>query len=191
MHKWILTSVIGLSIAVCFVVIKFGLRPKPVPIIKASNFEDPKMLGTYIVRQLYQKLNGAPTVAFGMDFSNAYQRSVVESVIKDVSEKNKKATFELLSPNESFSNSGASKQDELRKKYGDQIVVFTIVDLKGVPMAPEVLDCEKDHTYSVWLECIKQQKVRQMSKARRVNLEKPIATVENQSQKDIMIYIRE
>lgn len=194
MYKWILGVVIGLSIFVCFVVIKYGLRPKPIPIIKASNFEDPAKLGTYIYRQLFQKLNASSVIVFGLNNTNNYQLAVansVQEILKQEKEERKESLpeFIFLSSEESYSNSPATKIEDIRKKYSN-FISFTFVDLKDIQPASEILDCEKDHTYNIWLNCIQQQKVRQMLKARKVDVNKPVAIVENQSQKDIMVYIR-
>jgi hypothetical protein len=189
MYKWILGAVIGLSFIACLVVVKFGLKPKPIPIIKASNFEDPKLLSTYINRQLYQKLRSNPVIAFGFDKSNAYEKAVVDELIKIVTDETKEnpPQFKTLTPEESFSGSASNRQ----KEFGEKFISFTVINLKGVAEAPEVTNCEVDHTYSVWLECMKGQKMRQINRAKKVKPGKPVGMVENQSQKDIMIYIRE
>ena len=193
MHKWILAAVIGMSIAVSFIVIKYGLRPKPVPIIKASNFEEPRMLATYLYRQLFQKFKTVDVVIFGFNEENAYEKSVVEEVIAIVTNERGEdlPEFLLFTPDESFSNSGMSRQKEARKRFNDNALSFTMINLDGVAEAPGILDCEKDHTYSTWLSCIKAQKVRQINRARKADPKKPTAIVENQSLHDIMIYIRD
>lgn len=189
MYKWILGAVIGLSFIACLVVVKFGLKPKPIPIIKASNFEDPKLLSTYINRQLYQKLRSNPVIAFGFDKDNAYEKAVVDELIKIVTDETKEnpPQFKTMTPEESFFGSTSNRQ----KEFGEKFISFTVINLKGVTEAPEVTNCEVDHTYSVWLECMKGQKMRQINRAKKVKRGKPVGMVENQSQKDIMIYIRE
>lgn len=189
MYKWILGAVIGLSLIASLAVVKFGLKPKPIPIIKASNFEDPKLLATYINRQLYQKLRSNPVIAFGFNKDNVYEKAVIDSLIKTVSEETKEnpPQFKILTPEESFFGSTLNRQ----KEFGEKFISFTVVNLDGVAEAPEVTNCEVDHTYSVWLACMKGQKMRQINRAKKVKPGKPVGMVENQSQKDIMIYIRE
>jgi len=189
MYKWILGAVIGLSLIASLAVVRFGLKPKPIPIIKASNFEDPKLLATYINRQLYQKLRSNSVIAFGFNKDNAYEKAVIDSLIEIVSEETKEnpPQFKTLTPEESFFGSTLNRQ----KEFGEKFISFTVVNLDGVTEAPEVMNCEVDHTYSVWLECMKSQKMRQINRAKKVKPGKPVGMVENQSQKDIMIYIRE
>lgn len=193
MHKWILAAVISLSVIACLVVIEFGLKPKPIPIIKASNFEEPELLANYINRQLYQKLKHNKVIVFGFDKENFFEKKLVDKLIELVSQETKEnpPQFVLLTSDESFSGSSSSRQDEIRSRYGDGLLSFSIINLKNTTEAPEIVNCEKNHDYPIWLDCIKKQKVRQINRAKKVNLEKPVGLVENQSQKDIMIYIKQ
>lgn len=192
MYKWITAAVVALSILTCAAVLKFGLLPKPIPIIKASNFEDPKLLGLYIYRQLFYKLTNNDVLAFGFNKENPYEQQVVDTVIENLKNlKTKMPEIISLTADESYSGSSFSKQEQIRSRYGNKALVFTLYNLKDVIPAEEIQNCEVDHTYNVWLECIKKQKVRQINKAKKVDLKKPIGIVENQSQKDILIYILE
>ncbi len=193
MHKWILGTVIGLSIIACLTVIKFGLKPKPVPIIKASNFEQPELLATYINRQLYQRLRSAKTIVLGFNKENIFEKKIVETLIELVTNETKEQPpqFILLTPDESFSGSNSTRQNEIRERYGGKLVAFSIFNLKDVAEAQEIINCELDHTYPIWLDCMKRQKVRQINRAKKVILDKPVGLVEIQSQRDILIYIRE
>lgn len=78
------------SLFATFMVVKFGLNPKPISIIKASNFEEPEKLARYIFRQLYPKLKLVPILAFGDDISNPYSQKVVESLFQFLSQESKK-----------------------------------------------------------------------------------------------------
>lgn len=193
MHKWIIGVVIGLSVIASLTVVKFGLKPKPVPIIKASNFEQPELLATYINRQLYQRLRSANTIILGFNKDNPFEKKVVDTLIELISNETKEKTpqFVLLTPDESYSGSSSTRQTEIRERYGDKIMAFSIFNLKGVEEAPEIINCELDHTYPIWLDCMKKQKVRQINRAKKVVLEKPVGLVESQSQRDILIYIKE
>lgn len=192
MHKWIITTVVGLSIIISFVVIKYGLRPKPIPIIKASNFEEPKKLATYLHRQLFQKFKSVDVIVFGFNKANSYESEMVNAVIEIVTKENREKLpeFVFLTPEESYSASGMSRQPEVKRRYGEKMLAFTVINLEGVSEADGIEDCEKNREYPVWINCMKSQKMRQMNRARRVDTAKTIAIVENQSLEDIFIYIR-
>ena len=193
MYKWVLGIVVLLSLLASFSVIKFGLKPKPIPIIKASNFEEPEKLATYINRQLYQKLRTSKILVFGFDKENQFEKKSVDSVIQLLNQdlKDKMPEIVLLRSDESYSGSSSSRISEIEERYGkEKLMSFTFVNLRGIEEAPEIMDCEVDHTYPIWLECIKKQKVRQIHRGKKVDTLKPSAIVEYQSAKDIMVYIK-
>lgn len=188
-----MVTVIGFSLLATFSVIKFGLKPKAVPIIKASNFEDPVKLGNYIHRQLYQKLLTSSPLVFGYNKENLYEKKVIETVIELVSKNQKEKSSQIVqfSADETYSGSSSNRQSEIKSHYGENLLAFSVINLKGVEEAKEIINCESDHTYSVWLDCMKKQKVRQINRAKKVDVTKPVGIVELQSQRDILIYIRE
>ena len=128
MHKWILAAVIGLSVIACLTVIKFGLKPKPVPIIKASNFEQPELLATYINRQLYQRLRSAKVIVFGFNKENAFEKKIVDKAIELISAetKEKPPEFVLLTSDESYSGSNSARVNEVRERYGGKLISFSV-----------------------------------------------------------------
>lgn len=193
MYKWVLGIVIGLSVIASVSVMVFGLRPKPIPIIKSSNFEEPEKLANYIHRQLYERLKTSSPILIGFEKNNEYQLRVVTELIQILTRelKDKMPEVIFLSPEESYTHATVARQDEMIKKYGGNFIAFTMVDIRGVPEANDLENCEMDHDYKIWLDCTRKQKVRQMIHARKVDPAKTLAQVENQSQKDIMIYIRE
>lgn len=187
-----MTGIIVVSLATSFFVAKYGLRGRATPIIKASNFVTPEYLAMYINRQLYQRLKTSSPIVFGYDKNNEYEKKAVEKIISYIWEDLKGKSPEIIqvSADESYSGSSSSRIEEIKKRYGNNILSFTLIDLKDVTEAPEILDCEKDQHYPVWIECTKAQKLRQIMNAKKVDFEKPIAIVEAQSQIDIMVYIR-
>ncbi len=194
MYKWILGTLIGFSVLAAMLVVIYGIRPKAVPIIKPSNFVEAKDLGIFVNRQLYQRMREANTVVIGFDKANSYHNKLAHAIAENfpVSEGGKTPKEVIfVTIEESFSLSGASIQDELRSKNKDPQIYFTIFDLGDGPAAEELQNCELLDTYEKWLECKKAQKLRQISKVRKVDKEKTVALMETQSSKDIVIYISE
>jgi hypothetical protein len=191
MYKWIIGAIIVFSLLATYSISKFGLGPASVPIIKPSNFETPETLGLYLHRQLYQRLTTSSPIIFGFDRSDVYEQKVVESLINHIDEDLKGKVPQILIVPADQSYTQNSDPAEIQKKYGDKFITFTLVNLIGTQEGEDMVNCEKEKVYSVWLECTKKQKVRQINHAKKVDLQKPIAIVETQSEHDVMIYIRE
>lgn len=90
MHRWIIGILLTLSLIAAMLVIKFGLNPKPIPIIKASNFEEPEKFSRYIYRQLYTKLKLSPVIAFGTDELYNYDDKLIENFFRLLGQELKK-----------------------------------------------------------------------------------------------------
>lgn len=189
-----MTGIIFFSLTASFLIAKYGMKSRAIPIIKASNFQSPDYLAMYINRQLYQRLKTSSPIIFGYNKNDAYEKEIVKRTIGYISEDLKGHNPEIieLGADESFMGSGSSQIEEIKKRYNrEDILSFTLVNLKGVAETSEIVDCEKDHTYSVWIACMKKQKLREILRAKKVKFDEPIAVVETQSQIDIMVYIRE
>lgn len=189
-----MTAIIFFSLTASFLVAKYGLKARAIPIIKPSNFQSPDYLAMYINRQLYQRLKTSSPIIFGYNKDDAYEKEIVKRTISYISEDLKGKLPEIieLDADESFTGSASTQIEEIKKRYKrENILSFTLVNLKGVTEATETVDCEKDHAYSVWIDCKKKQKLREILRAKKVKFDEPIGVVETQSQIDIMIYIRE
>jgi hypothetical protein len=185
MYKWIIGAIVGFSLLASFSLLKFGVGPRAIPIIKASNFEEPETLGLYIHRQLYQRLNTSTPIGFGFNKENPYEQKVVNSVINYITEDKNKSNEKmpkivLLSVSEAES---ATRRE--------MPLVFTLVNLENTEVAADYENCETHPKSEERLICLKKQKLREINRAKKVDLKKPIAIVETESQSDIVIYIKQ
>ena len=69
MIKWYFSFLAIVVICLVTLIVKFGLNPKPKPIIKPSNFSEPNVIGQTIYRQLYKDIHLFNFVAFGVNRS--------------------------------------------------------------------------------------------------------------------------
>lgn len=65
MLKWVLSLASVILLAGLVFSIKFGVAPKPIPLIKATEFENPKEIGVLVYRRLLQDIREQPIVIVG------------------------------------------------------------------------------------------------------------------------------
>src|SRR5579872_4491460 len=67
MKRWIWFAVsIFISTSVYFT-IRYGLRPKPIPVMNASEFERPEQIGAVIYKRLYEEVGSERVLLLGSD----------------------------------------------------------------------------------------------------------------------------
>lgn len=186
MWKLVLIVTLILSGISSFVVIRFGLRPKSVPVIRPSNFESGNKLGEYIYRQMFQVLNQAQHVAFGYDPSSSFQKEAVE-IIK--SKLGSSKTYYDLDVTNAYHRNEGSKILELEKSLQIRIPSFVFEDLTDVEVIQELQDCSSDLRFQIWMKCLKENKLRQISISKKVKPDQIAAVFERMSERSWAAFI--
>lgn len=165
MWKYVLVATLILSGISSFVVIRYGMRPKSVPVIRPSNFESGHKLGEYIYRQMYQVLSQSTHIAFGYDPKSAFQKEAVDHIkAKFGSSK----TYYDLDVQNAYHRNESSKILELEKQLQKNIPSFVFEDLENVTAIAQLQDCSSDLRFQSWMRCLKENKLRQISISKKV-----------------------
>lgn len=105
-----------LMIAGIALVVSVGLKPRPVPKIKLSAFENEQVVANAIKLRFWQELRGASHVFWGFDPSNTLQVRVLESLIPIV-KSNELGPFTVL-----------AQKDFLAENVGKSLGVEFLMD---------------------------------------------------------------
>jgi hypothetical protein len=187
MWKKLLVSIFILSALSTFLVIQFGLRPKSVPVIRPSNFENPEKLSFYIYRQMFQVLSNSQVIAFGVHEADSYHLKVVEDLkIRLGSSKE----YYILKAEDAYHKLPNAKIHEIEKNKNLQIPSFIFENLDNVKVISQLQDCSNDLRFTFWLECLKENKLRQIFIAKRVKENLPAAVFERVSERDWVSFIK-
>lgn len=179
--------IIFLVSSICtYWVLKFGLKPKSVPIIRPSNFDSDKQLAEYIYRQMFQVFNENAIIVFGINQKSSFQLSVVAHLKSRVGVHK---TYIVLDTQEAYHREPGSKILNLEVEYGKPLPAFIFEDLTFVREIPQLQDCSSDLRFHNWLSCWKENKLRQMKISKKVIWEQLTAVFERVAERDWVVFI--
>ncbi len=187
MWKVILTGILVVSAVSTYLVIEFGLKPKSIPVIRPSNFQSPEQLGEYIFRQMYQVLSESEVLVFGIKNDSSFHLKVVEHLKARLG--NKKIYY-ILSPIQAYHREPQAEILKLENQLGKSIASFVFEDLSNVQKIPQLQDCSNDLRFHYWIECLKENKLRQIEISKKVNLNLISAVFERVSERSWAAFIR-
>jgi len=76
-------AVILIAIAGMTSMVYFGLKPRPVPKIKLSHFENPSVLANALLMRLREELRQSPLLFLGLDVSHPEQLETVKTLLEN------------------------------------------------------------------------------------------------------------
>lgn len=89
MKKLYFVSVASLLAAGVFVVLKFGLKPQPMSLIKPSSFSNPHEIGTALYRQIQNELDNRNEVFFGVPPLSEPHREILKGFMMAAAAENR------------------------------------------------------------------------------------------------------
>ncbi len=187
MWKVVLTGILVVSFISTYLVIEFGLKPKSIPVIRPSNFRSPEQLGEYIFRQMYQVLNESDVLVFGIQNDSDFHLKVVEHLKLRLGNQK---TYYIMSSLQAYHREPSSEVINLENRLGKKVASFVLEDLTAVKRIPQLQDCSNDLRFHNWMECLKENKLRQIEISKKVNLNSTAAVFERVSERSWAAFIR-
>ncbi len=187
MWKYIVAAILLLSLGSTYYVVSFGLRPRSIPIIRPSNFENPDKLAEYIYRQMFEVINESPVLVMGIDQKSEYQKEVVRYLTEKIGPRKKIITIDAFEAYHAVPNTQIHILESNEKQ---KIPSFIFEELVGVREIPELQDCSKDIRFQVWIECNKENKLRMMRISKKAKQDQIIAVFDRISERDWVSYIK-
>jgi hypothetical protein len=195
MQKWIIPTLVTISLATTFFAVKFGLKPRAIAIIQPSNFESSEEMAQYLRSQLFQKLHQTKTLVIGLDKNHPefFDKTILalQSRMKETdSQWNPQiVTMDLK---DSFSKQPSEELRKLLANDRETAIILNFISLpsQATPGEPSG-DCEMQKDLDLWLTCLKNQKLKQMANARKVDFKKPVGALDQESQFNYVVFYKD
>jgi hypothetical protein len=150
-YIFVMILVIGLSVAA---VLRFGINPRPVDLMKPSFFKEPREIGAVTYRRLYDPLGRENLIVFGVTPAEPSHRQIIEGFLLTAAAENRPIHVVLKEPQlealsapagtevieQQFNSEPAALVEQVRSytSQGKRVLIYTASTLSShmVPNNP-------------------------------------------------------
>jgi hypothetical protein len=217
MQKYVWLGIAVTVILSVYLIVNFGLVPKTIPIVKASNFQSDAEIGKVVYRQMREKLQPINLVVFGylpsqkekvekiaqsfVDNFNSDRLSPKPEVrFKEIGDLTKAAVEPpykaviMLALQDSFHPNENAKIKLIETQMNQPVLTIAAIPVKteeseSYETAGPCDDKEDMILVLKQLGCLQQKKIDQLLKSRRIDPKRSVALLEQVGATDFALYL--